>query len=392
MKINEKGFVLSTLDENLTTWTTALRTVFGNDFNIKKEGVVANVATASSLSKMDIENQIAFLIKQLNPYTSEGEWQDRLYSLIGLIRRQATYTVVSRTCSGTPNTVIAAGALTIENSSTKDQFKNNDPINFDSTGKAFGSFTAEESGAIDLPTDASIHIITPLANLAGVYYEQGNTIRIGQEYETDEEFRKRWMLNSSTASANTDDGLEKALLELVNTDSDLQIFDNRTGETVDGIPAHSLRIAINTAYDDETVAQTIFKHLVDGNMFGLQGAISVKVTDSEGESETIKFDRAEVQDIYIQIRVAVQNGISMATIQTEIKDNIIAYITEHGFDMGSIIYANVFAASVYEVNGVAGISQLKISKNNLNWVDQIQLAKTQVPNFDSTRIQVYEET
>lgn len=392
MKINEKGFVLSTLDENLTTWTTALRTVFGDDFNIKKEGVVDNVATASSLSKMDIENQIAFLIKQLNPYTSEGEWQDRLYSLIGLTRRQATYTVVSRTCSGTPNTVIAAGALTIENSSTKDQFKNNDPINFDSTGKAFGSFTAEESGAIDLPTNASIRIITPLANLAGVYYEQGNTIRIGQEYETDEEFRKRWMLNSSTASANTDDGLEKALLELVNTDSDLQIFDNRTGETVDGIPAHSLRIVINTAYDDETVAQTIFKHLVDGNMFGLQGAISVKVTDSEGESETIKFDRAEVQDIYIQIRVAVQNGISMATIQTEIKDNIIAYITEHGFDMGSIIYANMFAASVYEVNGVAGISQLKISKNNLNWVDQIQLTKTQVPNFDSTRIQVYEET
>ena len=392
MKINEKGFVLSTLDENLTTWTTALRTVFGNGFNIKKEGVVDNVATASSLSKMDIENQIAFLIKQLNPYTSEGEWQDRLYSLIGLTRRQATYTVVSRTCSGTPNTVIAAGALTIENSSTKDQFKNNDPINFGSTGKAFGSFTAEESGAIDLPTNASIRIITPLANLAGVYYEQGNTIRIGQEYETDEEFRKRWMLNSSTASANTDDGLEKALLELVNTDSDLQIFDNRTGETVDGIPAHSLRIVINTAYDDETVAQTIFKHLVDGNMFGLQGAISVKVTDSEGESETIKFDRAEVQDIYIQIRVAVQNGISMATIQTEIKDNIIAYITGHGFDMGSIIYANMFAASVYEVNGVAGISQLKISKNNLNWVDQIQLTKTQVPNFDSTRIQVYEET
>lgn len=392
MKINEKGFVLSTLDENLTTWTTALRTVFGDDFNIKKEGVVDNVATASSLSKMDIENQIAFLIKQLNPYTSEGEWQDRLYSLIGLTRRQATYTVVSRTCKGTPNTVIAAGALTIENSSTKDQFKNNDPINFDSTGKAFGSFTAEESGAIDLPADASIHIITPLANLAGVYYEQGNTIRIGQEYETDEEFRKRWMLNSSTAAANTDDGLEKALLELVNTDSDLQILNNRTGEEVDGIPAHSLKIVINTAYDDETVAQTIFDHLVDGNMFGLQGAISVTVTDSEGQTETIKFDRTEVQDIYIQIRVAVQNGIPLATVQTEIKDNIIAYITERRFDMGSIIYANMFAASVYEVNGVAGISQLKISKNNLNWVDQIQLTKTQVPNFDSTRIQVYEET
>lgn len=392
MIINGKGFVLSTLNENLAFWTNKLRTVFGNDFNIKKEGVVDNVATASSLSVMDVENQIAFLIKQMNPYTAEGEWQDKLYSIIGLTRRQATYTVVSRTCEGTPNTVIEAGALTIENSSTKDQFRNNDPINFDITGKAFGSFTAEESGAIDLPSDALINVITPLANLTGVYYEQGNTIQIGQEYETDEEFRKRWMLNSSTVGANTDDGLEKALLELVNTDSDLQIFNNRTGEEVDGIPAHSLKIVINTAYDDETVAQTIFDHLVDGNMFGLQGAISVTVTDSEGQTEIIKFDRAEVQDIYIQVKVAVKNGIPLATVQSEVKNNIRAYITEHGFDMGSIIYANMFAASIYEADGVAGITQLKISKNNLDWVDQIQLSKAQVPNFDSTRIQVYEES
>lgn len=392
MIINGKGFVLSTLNENLAFWTNKLRTVFGNDFNIKKEGVVDNVATASSLSVMDVENQIAFLIKQMNPYTAEGEWQDKLYSIIGLTRRQATYTVVSMTCEGTPNTVIEVGALTIENSSTKDQFKNNDPINFDSTGKAFGSFTAEESGAIDLPSDALINVITPLANLTGVYYEQGNTIQIGQEYETDEEFRKRWILNSSTAGANTDDGLEKALLELVNTDSDLQIFNNRTGKEVDGIPAHSLKIVINTAYDDETVAQTIFDHLVDGNMFGLQGEISVTVTDSEGQTETIKFDRAEVQDIYIQVKAAVKNGIPLTTVQSEAKNNIMAYITEHGFDMGSIIYANMFAASIYEADGVAGITQLKISKNNLDWVDQIQLSKTQVPNFDSTRIQVYEQS
>ena len=376
MIINGKGFVLSTLNENLAFWTNKLRTVFGNDFNIKKEGVVDNVATASSLSVMDVENQIAFLIKQMNPYTAEGEWQDKLYSIIGLTRRQATYTVVSRTCEGTPNTVIEVGALTIENSSTKDQFKNNDPINFDSTGKAFGSFTAEESGAIDLPSDALINVITPLANLTGVYYEQGNTIQIGQEYETDEEFRKRWILNSSTVGA----------------DSDLQIFNNRTGKEVDGIPAHSLRIVINTAYDDETVAQTIFDHLVDGNMFGLQGAISVTVTDSEEQTETIKFDRAEVQDIYIQVKVAVKSGIPLATVQSEVKNNIMAYIAEHGFDMGSIIYANMFAASIYEVDGVVGITQLKISKNNLDWVDQIQLSKTQVPNFDSTRIQVYEES
>lgn len=392
MIINGKGFVLSTLNENLAFWTNKLRTVFGNDFNIKKEGVVDNVATASSLSVMDVENQIAFLIKQMNPYTAEGEWQDKLYSIIGLTRRQATYTVVSRTCEGTPNTVIPTGELVIENASTKDQFRNNDPINIGENGKGLGSFTAEESGAIDLPEDATINIVTPLANLTGIYYEEGNLISIGKDYETDQEFCERWLLTSSTAGANTEDGLRKALLALVNTKSDLKIFENRTNETVNELEPHTQRIVINSAFDDETIAQTIFDKIVDGNMAGLQGSISVEVTDSEGQTETIKFDRAEVQDIYIQVKVAVKNGIPLATVQTEVKNNIMAYITEHGFDMGSTIYANMFAASIYETDGVAGITQLKISKNNLDWVDQIQLSKTQVPNFDSTRIQVYEES
>lgn len=391
MKINEKGFVLSTLDENLAFWTNKLRTVFGNDFNIKKEGVVDNVATASSLSVMDVENQIAFLIKQMNPLTAEGEWQDKLYYLIGLTRRQATYTIVSRTCEGTPNTVIPAGSLMIENASTKDQFKNNDPINIGEDGKGLGSFTAEESGAIDLPEDAAINIVTPLANLSGVYYEEGNVINIGKDYETDQEFRERWLLTSSTAGANTEDGLRKALLELVNTKSDLKIFENRTNQTVDGLEPHTQRIVINSAYDDETIAQTIFDKLVDGNMAGLQGSISITVSDSEGQTETIKFDRAAVQDIYLKVRVSIRSGVSLATAQTNIKENIMKYISNHSFDMGSKIFANMFASSVYEVDGVTGISELKISGNGSSWVDVIQLTETQVPNFDSTRIQVYED-
>lgn len=391
MIINKNGFVLSTLKEYLTTWQNKLREIFGNDFVIKKEGVVDNIATASSLSAMDLENQIAFLIKQMNPLTAEGEWQDKLYYLIGLTRRQATYTIVSRTCEGTPNTVIPTGELVIENTSTKDQFRNNDPINIGENGKGLGSFTAEESGAIDLPEDATINIVTPLANLSGVYYEEGNVINIGKDYETDQEFRERWLLTSSTAGANTEDGLRKALLELVNTKSDLKIFENRTSQTVNELEPHTQRIVINSAFDDETIAQTIFDKIVDGNMAGLQGSISITVSDSEGQTETIKFDRAAVQDIYLKVRVSIRSGVSLATAQTNIKENIMKYISNHSFDMGSKIFANMFASSVYEVDGVTGISELKISGNGSSWVDVIQLTETQVPNFDSTRIQVYED-
>lgn len=390
MIINAKGFTLSTLKEYLSGWTTNLKPTFGNDFVIKKEGTISNVATSSSLSDMDFENQIAFVIKQLNPATAEGIWQDRLYSLIGLVRRQATYTVVSRTCSGTPNTVIDKGVLIIENASTKDQFRNNDPINFDENGLALGSFTAEESGAIDLPEDTTINIITPFANLNGVYYESSNTIIIGEDYENDADFRERWLLTSAREEANTDDGLYKRLLSLVDTKSDIKILDNRTNEVKDGLQPHTQRIVLNSAYDDETIAQAIFDSLVDGNMVGLQGDVEVEVADSEGSVEVIKFDRASVQPVYLQVKVNVKSGVALATAQSEIKESVLKYIKETKFDMGSKIWANMFASSIYSVSSVAEITELKVSSNGSSWVDYVQLETTQVPSFDSTRINVYE--
>lgn len=390
MKITNEGFTLETLQEYLNQWQERLKSIFGDDFVIKKEGVIDNLAVASSLDDMNLEEQVAFLVKQLNPRTAEGLWQDKLYSYLGLFRRQATHTVVSRICEGTPNTTIEAGSLIIENASTKDQFRLNADLEFDSNGYGLGSFTAEESGAIDLPNDAVINIVTPMANLRAVYYSQGNSILVGIDYETDSEFRERWELTSASARANTTEGLYKALLELVETKSDIKIFENRTGSAVDGLPAHSQRIVLNSPYDDETIAQVIFDSLVDGNMVGLQGSISVNITDSEGSSETIKFDRATVQNIYLKATVGLKTNISLATAGTEAKEKIMEYISKNKFDMGSKIYANMFISSLYEVEGIAQVTDIKISKNGTSWVDYIELGNTEVPSFDNSRITINE--
>lgn len=390
MKITNEGFTLETLQEYLNQWQERLKGLYGDDYVIKKEGVIDNLAVASSLDDMNIEEQIAFLVKQLNPRTAEGLWQDKLYSYIGLFRRQATHTVVSRTCEGTPNTTIEAGSLIIENASTKDQFRLNANLEFDSEGYGLGSFTAEESGAIDLPDDAVLNIVTPMANLRAVYNSQGNSILVGTDYETDSEFRERWELTSASANANTTEGLYKALLDLVETKSDIKIFENRTGSTVDGLPAHSQRIVLNSPYDDETIAQVIFNSLVDGNMVGLQGEIEVDVTDSEGSTETIKFDRATVQNVYLKATITLKTNVSLATATAEAKEKIMEYIAKNKFDMGSKIYANMFISSLYEVENISQVTDIKISKNGTSWADYIELNSTQVASFDNSRITINE--
>ena len=253
-----------------------------------------------------------------------------------------------------------------------------------------GSFTAEEAGAIDLPTDAVINIVTPLSNLTSVLYTTGNSILVGKDYETDEEFRLRWQQSSASANANTDDGLYKALYDLVETKSDVKIFENRTGSTVDGIPAHSQRIVINSPYDDETIAQVIFDNLVDGNMVGLQGETEVEVTDSEGSTETIKFDRATPKNVYLKATIAIKANTSLASVTAEIKESIMNFTTTNKFDMGAKIYANMFTNAVYAVSSVTEVTEMKISTNGTTWANYIQLDSDEVASFNSSRITVNE--
>lgn len=390
MKITSKGYTLSTLAENLQVFADRLKAVYGEDFVIKKEGAVDNVATSSSLSTMDLENQIAYVIKMLNPRTSEGAWQDFLYSIINLYRQQATYTVVTRVVAGSAGYTVEKGTLTIENKATKDQFVNMADTTIGQNGTALVSFRAIESGAIELDSDATINIVTPLDGVDSVYYTADCMEIVGVDYEDNAKFRERWELTSSLASANTEDGLYKALLGLVETKSDLSIIQNRTGSTVNGLAAHCMKIVINSPYDDNTIGQTILDHIVDGNQVGTKGSTAVTLTDSMGTPVTVRFQRAETVNIYVDVRIEVTDTTAMAQAQSDIKEAVMKYITENKFDMGSKIWANMFAGVIYSCDNINAISELKISTDGSTWADFIQLGSEQVPSFTSERIMVYE--
>lgn len=209
MEISLKGVVPATIETYLKRWTSYLKGKYGNDFYIKKEGVIDNLATGSSAIALDFEAIILFLTKQLNPYTAEDEFQDKLYKLIGLEREQSTFTVVQRTVQGTPNTTATSGSILFKNKTTEDQFKLIDDCQLDENGIGVGSFRAEEFGAIDLPNEAICEIITAPTNINGVYYSIGNNIDIGKEYQSNAEFREEWQAEQSMEKAKTEGGLKR---------------------------------------------------------------------------------------------------------------------------------------------------------------------------------------
>jgi len=387
MIINSTGATQSDLTTELTNFENSLKTIYGSDFTIKKEGVIDNIAVTTSLNKLDIEDQIMFLTKQLNPYTAEGEFQDALYALIGLFRILASFTVVQRTVEGTPNTTIISGSLIISNSSTGDQFKLNDDCQLDSSGIGIGSFTAEEIGAIDLPTSAIINILTPLSDVVGVYYTSDNVIDIGTNYEDDAMFRSSWLASSVKAGTNTSDGMFKALLSVVDNGNNIKIRMNRGELTYNDLALHTMNIVLYSAHDDETIAKTIYSALTDG--VGLDGNITEVVKDLSNQDVTIKFTRADVIDIYVKINPVFKPDYSLVSTSGTIKQAIINYgNTIKKYTMGESVVANQFVATVNSIEGIEYINSIKVSTNGTAWVDLVTMGANQVPVFSAVNITV----
>ena len=374
MEISSKGVIPADLETYLKKWTSYLKNKYGNDFYIKKEGVIDNLATGSSAVALDFESIILFLTKQLNPYTAEDDFQDKLYKYIGLEREQSSYTVVQRTVQGTPNTTANAGSILFKNQATSDQFKLLDDCQLDENGVGTGSFQAEEFGSIDLPDNAVCEIVTAPVNVTAIYYTAGNNIDIGKDYQSDAEFREEWATEQSLEKAKTEGGLKKALLPYANKKAqNIKIRMNRNTQKYSDVPLHSANIVINSPYDDETIAKVIFNKVLDG--LGLVGSVHQVVTDEEGEEEDIYFSRAENIIVHYQVVVALEDGIYLSQVQSAIQN---AVKNNNSFYMGDEVVANKSIAFIDAVTGVDYVKSIKVSTDKKTWKDVIELTEIQL--------------
>ena len=368
----------STLSDNLTAWTEFYKSIFGNNFVITPESVISNIATACSAVKMDFEDQLLFVKSMLNPYTSIGTWQDNLYALVKLARQQATYTVVQRTISGTANTTITAGTLMIEDDSSKNQFKLSANCALDGNGIGTGTFISELSGAVELPTTATLNILTPLADVSGVYYSSGNVDIVGVDYESNEQFRQRW---KNWADSPTK--LYSKLLEIVNSTGDILIEQNRGTQVYNTFPVHTIHVILNSSYDDATIGKIILDNTTDG--VGLYGSTSVSVLDDAGQSVSVSFDRATPVNIYVKTTIVKKSDAISAEAQQDALNAIEEYINDTNFAMGQTLVGNRFNALIDAKETIDYVVKTQLSKDGTSYSDTISLTAYEVPVFDTSR-------
>ena len=371
MQINSTGFTKATITDYLEALTNDIRAegTFGSDYTIKKEGVVDNVFATICNAFISLEDKVAYALKNKNPYEAEGQWQDDLYSLVGLLRNYATHTVVTRTIEGTVGLTIEPNELVFR-TAQNDEFYLNTAVTLGNDGKATGSFTAYGSGAIDCPIDTNLTIVSAPTGVLGVYYSEGNLTVIGDDYEDDTEFRLRWLAtNSIKPTAKTSGGMRSALLPLCNNNpNNINIRQNRNTQKYLTMPLHTMEIVLKSAESDETIANAIFNNLTDG--VGLYGNTTVIVKDDENEDVSIKFTRPSELPIYFNIEIVLKPDYYIANVYKEIKD---AIVNNYNYNMGERVVANDFYQYINAVEGVDYVTTLEVGTDGITYYPTVAI-------------------
>ena len=386
MKIDEKGYSLSTADEILSAYEKQLQQKFGSDFYIKPEGVIDNIVNSSGVMEIDLQEQIASLAKQFDPEASEDNWQDALYERIGVSRLDEQATVFKKKILGTAGYAGAAGAVTIRSKSTNDEFENTSNFTIEDDGTAEIEFECVVAGAVSVNASDSFVIVEGPNEVTGISADDAVQIAIGRERESDSDFRLRFRNSKAQNARATRNANEANLLKYVDNIAFLKIIDKKTDNSFD---AGTIKIIAKHNTTDENFAKAVFDSVADG--IDLLGDTSVIVKDNSGQDVTINWKNADEINLDIKATVKVRNGYYPNTVFANVKQNILAYIEKRVFGLQSIVYATEFIIPVLEVDGVEAVVEILVKKSSdEEFSDNISLSREEVPAFASERITLNE--
>lgn len=355
MNIDSQGYTLDTLDDILSAFETFLRDKYGDDFYIQAKSVISNIFTTVAFQEMSLQEQIAFLIKQFDPEQAEDEFQDALYERLLVYRIKAEKTVVERTIIGAAGLSVAAGEISFRNKTTLDEFVNKDTVTIGEDGSVVADFECVLFGAIDLPENAEIEVLSMPIGVTGIETGEEPKIDMGRARETNEEYRVRFRKEKSRNAKATRNANYTNLGQYVDDMSYLNIVDKKTDNTMN---AGEVKIIVNHNTTDTIFANAIFNTVADG--IDTIGTTSVTVKDDANEDVEINWINASFTQIAIEGDLKVKSGFFYQSVANAVKNSILEYVQKRIYGLGQTVYANEFIIPAYEVEGVENLTNLQV--------------------------------
>jgi hypothetical protein len=336
------GVILDRYADVLARLITLLTNQFGESINTAEDTYIGNEIRNISDEVAAINEIVQATNDGFSIANSIGSALDNLLAIVGVERTEASFSTVTLTLTAIDATTVPAGSK--YKTATNVIFETDTALTFTGAGSdtvaATCTVVGENNAAIgevNLIVD-EIYGITTVTNAAAAIP--------GRLRATDEEMKTRHTTAVQTSGENSVNAISEAVAGVTGV-SAVYTDDNRTNETVDGVPAHNVVVSV-IGGSDADVAAAIDTNITEG--VPTFGSTTVSVyNETISQSKDINFSRASNVPLHIALSITTTPGVFPDDGADTIKDALVAEIATYGIST-DVIY-DALKAQIYSVPG-----------------------------------------
>jgi hypothetical protein len=302
------GFDRKTLETIISEMETDLLARISPSLNTEAASLIGNLIGVFGSKVSEVWEVMEEVYRAGDRAGASGDALDAIGGLVGVPREPATKStvtlslVVGAAFSQAPGALVA---YVVGNPTAR--FVNTETAASVLGGTISVVFEAEETGPVAAPAGALSVIAGAVSGWTSCTNPADATQ--GTEIESDAAYRARQVSEIANAGSTTVDAIRAAVLQVSGVTS-CTVLENDTNATdADGLPPHSFEciVTVTDAVDSNKLTKAIFATKAGGiQAVGLGAeAISVNVTDSQGEIHTIGITRAEDAEIHLSATLDV---------------------------------------------------------------------------------------
>lgn len=337
-----------------------LKQIFGSDINVESNSPDGQFVAIFALAQKDVLDLITQVYNSKDPDQAIGADLDAVSQLCGITRKGGTYTEVNVEVT-TDRSLNLSGQdtsspFTIEDSNGN-QFQLITSASL-SSGVNTLLFRSVNIGAVQVQANTLTVLSTTVLGVLSVNNPSTPT-QTGVDQETDAEFRLRRKKSVAIPSQGMQSGLVGALSNLSDV-TEAIVYEN-TGDSVDadGVPGHSIWVIVDGGSDAD-VADLIYLYRNAG--CGMYGGTSVFVTQVDGSSFEILFDRVVEESLYIFLRL---ESIESGSIDNDaVKDGIVAAYELGIYDPADI---TTITSLIKDIDPTLVVTECLVSKDKVTY-------------------------
>ncbi|QXZ19065.1 baseplate J/gp47 family protein [Lelliottia amnigena] len=374
---------------------TDLDTAMGGGMSKSLTTPQGQIAMSDTAIIGDKNDNLAWLVNQINPDFAEGRMQDAIGQIYFIDRIAAIGTTVTATATGLVGTVIPANSIAQDDSGYL-YYSLADAV-IPASGAIDIVFQNQASGPIACPIGALKTIYRAISGWSGITNATAGVLGNEVESRANFEYRRK---QSVAGNSNNQLGAVYANVLAAPGVTDAYVTQNNTGLTVEKgftdfeLEPHSLYVSVYGGASAD-IAKAIWQKLPPGP--SMVGNTSYTVVDNTNYVQPypeyeIKWQTPSAVSVYFKVELKNNNALP-SDIANRVRTAVLsAFNGEDGGTrarIGSTIYAGRYYAGVQAIDSDnVDIFSITISRDGTTYQTSASFGIDEVPTLDATNITV----